>query len=279
MSLKDEPTKKKVSIDWLIKGTLAKAGDALDEFLGRSWQPAGSLATSEIAERLRALLDKDVRNLGAKGRFAPHVIRLRVDWEKFGSESGDLLDKLKRELTVAYVDHINDNRYHTFGPVDLEVKSDYFTKGITLSVSFGEGGGEGLELALEREEAVEEKMAEGRAEVDTEPEVEVPPTTVFVKVADKESVLTFERGSRLSVGRTRESDLVIDDPSVSRSHASMVMGDDGRLRVSDTGSTNGTFIGDERIESGPAHIVEPGTEVRFGDCAAVFEYSVEGKSE
>ena len=56
------------------------------------------------------------------------------------------------------------------------------------------------------------------------------------------------------VGRGAEADVVLDDPGVSRKHAEVHFdqgdqGDQGRVRLVDLGSTNGTFLDGERVSS------------------------------
>jgi pSer/pThr/pTyr-binding forkhead associated (FHA) protein len=63
----------------------------------------------------------------------------------------------------------------------------------------------------------------------------------------------------MTIGRQPECDIHIDDPRMSREHARLVPLDNG-LRVEDMGSTNGTFINDQRIERG---LAVGGDEVRF----------------
>lgn len=67
-------------------------------------------------------------------------------------------------------------------------------------------------------------------------------------------------GGTLSVGSHPEADLVLSDSTVSRYHAELALLPHG-VRVKDLGSTNGTFLGDSRIESA---ILQPGAEVRVG---------------
>ena len=55
-----------------------------------------------------------------------------------------------------------------------------------------------------------------------------------------------QRGQRvLSVGRSRSSDIVVNDPLVSRRHATIAMGEQIVLR--DEGSFNGTFVNGDRV--------------------------------
>jgi hypothetical protein len=64
--------------------------------------------------------------------------------------------------------------------------------------------------------------------------------------------LLFIEGERQSVGRTKENDLAVNDTSVSKFHASLLVNSDGQLVVADIGSTNGTFVKGERIAYGKA---------------------------
>ena len=63
---------------------------------------------------------------------------------------------------------------------------------------------------------------------------------------------TNEREVNLSpptvIGRSRQADITIAHPLVSRRHCEIVVGDDDKLVVRDLGSLNGTFIGKTRIE-------------------------------
>jgi len=69
------------------------------------------------------------------------------------------------------------------------------------------------------------------------------------------------------VGRDSAADVVIDNPSVSRRHAEIRLGDNG-WEVEDLGSSNGTFIENARIE-GP-HSIGLGDEIGFGKFSIVF---------
>lgn len=69
------------------------------------------------------------------------------------------------------------------------------------------------------------------------------------------------------VGRDDSADVIIDNPSVSRRHAEIRLGDNG-WEVEDLGSSNGTFIAGGRIE-GPRSI-GLGDEIGFGKFSIVF---------
>lgn len=66
----------------------------------------------------------------------------------------------------------------------------------------------------------------------------------------------------LTIGRTRASDVVLTDPTVSRLHAELRRADEGWL-LSDFSSTNGTHVNGSRITA-PV-LVQPGDAVWFGE--------------
>jgi len=68
------------------------------------------------------------------------------------------------------------------------------------------------------------------------------------------------RSDTLSVGTARDNDLVLTDSTVSRYHLELSARDDG-IRVIDHGSTNGTMIGNARVERAT---VRSGTILRLG---------------
>lgn len=252
------------SVDWLVKGTLTKLGDIFDRLTGRGWKPSSSLATSELIERLKMLMDSEVRKNDADGRsYVPHNIKLKMQWDKFSTDSDESLRKLENEFLVAAIDHINDRHYYTYAPLSIVVKPDYFTSGVKLYLSFDKLEAEGAEAELQV--TVDEPKG-----VDVLPEAETRKSagrlTVSFTAADKPAVKEFliEEGRRLGVGRTKENDIAIDEPSVSKAHASLMLGKDAHLVVADTGSTNGTFVRGERIPYGKAIGLSPGDDLMFG---------------
>jgi hypothetical protein len=71
----------------------------------------------------------------------------------------------------------------------------------------------------------------------------------------------------INVGRARDNQLVLDDPTVSRHHA-WIKAEGENFVVFDVGSANGTFVNDEQVQE-PRQL-ENGDAVRFGDAEFVF---------
>src|SRR5918997_786601 len=67
-------------------------------------------------------------------------------------------------------------------------------------------------------------------------------------------------GDHLVVGRSREADVVLEDPNASRKHAELRR-EDGRWAIADLGSTNGVKVNGRHVERA---YLEPGDEIVLG---------------
>ena len=135
-------------------------------------------------------------------------------------------------------------------------------------------------------------MTDESARVEGEPnpqvEIETDPTVVYVPLKDRGEhpmtrdeashlegiegyALTVQRGPRTgmtfvlpmgntTVGRHPESDIFLNDVTVSRHHCRFLLGDAG-LAVEDSGSTNGTYVNEVRVDKAG---LGPGDEVMVG---------------
>ncbi len=250
--------------DWFVQGILSKIGDIFDKLTGRGWQDTSSLATSELSEKLKQLLDSEVKDLGSKGKFVPHNIKLKMQWNKFSADSDDSMKKLEYELLTAAIDHINDHLYHTYQPLKIEVKPDYFTEGIKFFASFGKFDAEEreVEINVTVPQLNVQQLIPEPIQIVEEGEIVIADFTVGDK--RKAVELKFAPGRRMAVGRTKENDLSIDDSSISKVHAALVLNSENQLMVADTGSTNGTFINGNRLAYGRAFVIEANDKVKFG---------------
>ncbi|HLF61405.1 MAG TPA: FHA domain-containing protein [Acidimicrobiia bacterium] len=110
---------------------------------------------------------------------------------------------------------------------------------------------------------------------DPQVEVESDPTVVYVPISDRADhpltreeagsiegftgyALVIERGPQTgmtyvlspgntTVGRHPESDIFLNDVTISRQHCRFVLAE-GKLVVEDSGSTNGTYVNDARVD-------------------------------
>jgi len=265
-----QTAKKGYSADWLVRGVLTKIGDLVDRLTGRRYKPSSTLATSELIERMKFLLDSEIVNENGRN-FVPHNIKLKMQWDKFSTDSEESLRALEYEFLTATVDHINDKRYYTKAPLHVEAKPDYFTSGVKLYVSFEKFAEEEREAGIAVPVPGETAPSIGEVQQPAEPEVRTIVAQYSFGGNPFRKELQIKEGRRLGIGRTKENDLAIDDPSISKYHASLMLDAQGILHVADTGSTNGTFVNGERIAYGKSVAVSERDKVRFGLVEASFQ--------
>ena len=265
--LKDEQTVKKkreeALPERLLRRVLEGMGSVVDRRLGRTVEPRSGLTTSKLIERMKRLIDERARDEGNKGRIAPHHMVLKVEWGTHSEAPPEILYDLKNEVLAAAIDHINDHRYRTLAPVDVEAEVDIFTTGISVDPNFGE-----FEEDLKRHD---EEMRAAKTGVPIPgaappmPDIQVI-ARVTLPSGTREIPLIFKPGGRrLNVGRASDNDLTLNDTSVSKIHAALLMSTEGTLLVADTGSTNGTYLNGRRISYGESRLIEEGDVVGFGD--------------
>src|SRR6266508_1126632 len=254
----------------LLRRVLESMGDVVDRKFGRTVTPKGGLTTSQLIERMKKLIDERVRDEGRKGRIAPHHLKLKVEWGTHSEAPPEIIKDLEHEIAAAAIDHINDHRYRTLAPVKVETEVDIFTTGISVDPNFGE-----FEEELKRDDAA--KSGElSKLIPSTMPTVSDVSMVARVTLPNgsREVPLVFKPGGkRLNVGRASDNDLSLNDTSVSKIHASLVMNQQGTLLVADTGSTNGTYINGRRISYGAARQIEDGDVIGFGDVEVRFRKS------
>lgn len=83
------------------------------------------------------------------------------------------------------------------------------------------------------------------------------------------------QGGKVSLGRSAEADVPLDDPDVSRLHCAVTVSDGGAVTVADLGSTNGTTLDGAPVGGQPV-LFRPGSTLRVGESALRVETSPPG---
>lgn len=81
------------------------------------------------------------------------------------------------------------------------------------------------------------------------------------------------RGEKLAIGRATEADLQIPLGTVSRRHCEILI-EDGDVIVRDTGSSNGTYVNDKRVQEIE---LSPGDKLTVGPV--IFTVVIDGEPE
>lgn len=109
-------------------------------------------------------------------------------------------------------------------------------------------------------------------------EVPTPDVTVHIDDFSDLGVLVIKRGGEAGTqfdlasvetiaGRSPDSEIFLDDVTVSRRHAAFTRHASGRYSVRDLGSLNGTYVNRQRITEAP---LGNGDEVQIGKFRLVF---------
>ncbi|HET9921122.1 MAG TPA: FHA domain-containing protein [Ktedonobacteraceae bacterium] len=97
-------------------------------------------------------------------------------------------------------------------------------------------------------------------------------TSGFVRVEEgKEPGRVYEiRKEALSIGRSRESDIFLEDLAVSRLHASIVSLGNGDFALKDEGSANGTKVNGQVVNKYQTYPLKEGDKIQLGQTVLVF---------
>jgi pSer/pThr/pTyr-binding forkhead associated (FHA) protein len=104
------------------------------------------------------------------------------------------------------------------------------------------------------------------------------PSVTLAEVPHGSGALVVTRGPNMGTryllenrvtraGRHPESDIFLDDITVSRRHVDITHADDGTFVIHDVGSLNGTYVNRERIDEVS---LAPGDEVQIGKFKLVY---------
>ncbi|MFI1336588.1 FHA domain-containing protein [Streptomyces sp. NPDC020845] len=100
------------------------------------------------------------------------------------------------------------------------------------------------------------------------PEAAAPDATVRLDVVAGPDAggVHLLHGGQVRIGRSADADVPLDDPDVSRLHCAVTVADDGRVTITDLGSTNGTAVDGAPV--GPHAVpLPPGALLRIGESA------------
>ena len=97
-----------------------------------------------------------------------------------------------------------------------------------------------------------------------------------IVVNDGKEISAFDlENATVSIGRSSDNDIQLNDKHVSRNHL-MLWGEDNRIFAKDLGSENGTYINGRQIPSGKVVEMRPGHSILVGKSLIS---TLKGKSE
>ncbi|MGW2958385.1 FHA domain-containing protein [Streptomyces sp. NPDC001220] len=98
------------------------------------------------------------------------------------------------------------------------------------------------------------------------PELDDAPTQLHVIAGPDAGGVHLLHGGQITIGRSADADVPLDDPDVSRLHCAVTVAADGRVSVADLHSTNGTALDGTRVTERPVRLAA-GALLRIGESA------------
>jgi hypothetical protein len=220
----------------------------------------------EIARKLAREME-DHKSLSLSSTYVPNEYRIYLsprDRDRFS----DYEDSLASELSGYLLEYARREKLSLQSRPVIEFETD-------ARLSLGEFG-------------IQTRVVRPPEEPDTGPEVEESGRTMVYSTAGRvaepleerarsrsDTALLLLEGKRLVVGpagatlgRSRQCDVVLNDPNVSRTHAE-VRPRGGSWVLIDAGSTNGSSLNGRRIDG--AEVLKPGDEIEVGTSLIKFE--------
>jgi hypothetical protein len=221
----------------------------------------------EIARKLAREMDEH-RVQSLSRTYVPNEYTVWLspdDREQFASYEGEL----RRELSGYLLEHARRERVALLTPPELTFKTDQ-------RLRLGEFG---IQARLVRPhddpQAEPSQGEEGRTMVYStsdrlsEPLREPDPRrgSARLRLAGRTELLG---SAGATIGRSRDADIVLEDPNVSRKHAE-VRPSGGSWIVRDLGSTNGVKVNGRRLDPTRPQSLKPGDLIELGTSVATFE--------
>jgi hypothetical protein len=217
----------------------------------------------ELARKLAKEME-DAKSVSLSRTYVPNQFWVYLspeDRERFETYE----DGLKKELSDYLLEHARTQGLALLTRPTIELETDD-------RLSLGEFGIQ-AKLVKPAEAGAEAEAVEGDFghtmvySTTGARRVESPRQTGTRALLVGEDKRTVVAGDPFVIGRSRECDLVLDDPNVSRRHAELRR-EDGGWAVHDLGSTNGIKLNGRRSRGGR---LSPGDEITLGVSRLTFE--------
>src|SRR5215216_948613 len=242
----------------IARRILERLGSTVDnKFSSGGKQTLGLREVGELTSRMERVIESSLREdkQGVK-RIAPNRFKVLFTYEQATKFTPEYLEALAKELKGPIFEFINNRRYETRGPIEVETGSDLFAKATVIRVAF---------------EGDEEAAKPGGL-----PLTAVTGTTV-TKRGPGECGLSLTSsdgrsfqidlktgGAPAYVGRVAGNAIIINDPSISRMHCSIALRSSGEIVVADLGSSNGTSVNGEMVATNQTRSIEEGDVIGVG---------------
>jgi hypothetical protein len=250
----------------MLRNLEAKLGGLVEGAFGRAFKT--SVQPVELAHKLAKEME-DNQMVSVSRVYVPNHYRVFLspqDREQFASYE----PALRKELSDYLLEHARQEQFALSTRPQVEFHTDE-------RLDLGEFGIQAQLLAEPEQEQEEQPDAPAPSAGDFGHTMVYSPSREARRLEPaldrRQALLVGDgrrnvlSGSRVVIGRSREADIVVADPNVSRRHAEMRRDDEG-WRVVDLGSTNGIKVNGRRVDQ---QTLSPGDRVTIGVTDLTFE--------
>ncbi len=250
----------------MLRNLEAKLGGLVEGAFGRAFRT--SVQPVELAHKLAKEME-DNQMASVSRVYVPNHYRIFLspqDREQFASYE----PALRKELSDYLLEHARQEQFALSTRPQVEFQTDE-------RLDLGEFGIQAQLLALPEDERPESEAAPAPSAGDFGHTMVYSPSRDARRidpVDDRRQALLVGggrrnvlSGSRVVVGRSREADIVLQDPNASRRHAELRR-EEGGWQVVDLGSTNGIKVNGRRVDH---HPLRPGDQITIGVTDLTFE--------
>ncbi|MEK6320472.1 MAG: FHA domain-containing protein [Acidobacteriota bacterium] len=211
--------------------------------------------TSRIERVIESTLKKDqhgIRNV------APNRFKVLFTYEETSALSPQYIEAVGKELTPTVFEYINNRRYATRGPVEVQAGQDLFAKALVVKASFDGDTDQSTAASQTNPAAASQAASVSRSQESKR--------LCFNSSDGRRYQIDLKlEGAPAYIGRAAGNAVRIDDPSVSRLHCSLSLGSGGGALIADVGSVNGTYVNEHLLGRDEARPLQTGDVVGVGD--------------
>lgn len=237
--------------DWLHQVVEGR----LTTLLGARVQPV------DLAKRLAEHME-DHRTIGAGRVYVPNNYRVYLAPRTL-AEFASFKTALEGELAGFLSDRATERGDHFVGRVTVKLLADPDLPRERVRIESDVIDSRGLDL--------DDGEQRTRPIPLSAKEAPTPVTPAVLTIGNRKVLLAGP--GPMSIGRSLDNDVIVDDPSVSRHHARLVPRGHHWM-LEDLNSTHGTFVNGHRVS---ASLLRPGDQVRLGSQVAYVEEPDDGK--
>jgi hypothetical protein len=239
----------------MLRNLEAKLGGLVEGAFGRAFKT--SVQPVELAHKLAKEME-DNQMVSVSRVYVPNHYRIFLspsDREQFASYE----PALRKELSDYLLEHARQERFALTSRPQIEFHTDD-------RLDLGEFGIQAQLLGQPDGDAEPPQADYGHTMVYTPDKAAPPPVDPSTGRNRRRGLIVFDgkrtllAGERMTIGRSRDCEIVIDDPNVSRRHAEIRKTIEGWMIV-DLGSTNGVKINGRRVHE---EVLSPGDEITLG---------------